>query len=78
MNAATANKMLKILEEPPAGTVFLLVSEEPEMILQTVLSRTQRVNIPPLHTEEIKNALCELNSINEEDAVRIARLTNGN
>ena len=68
MNAATANKMLKILEEPPAGTVFLLVSEEPEMILQTVLSRTQRVNIPPLHTEEIKNALCELNSINEEDA----------
>ena len=57
MNAATANKMLKILEEPPAGTVFLLVSEEPEMILQTVLSRTQRVNIPPLHTEEIKNAL---------------------
>lgn len=78
MNAATANKMLKILEEPPAGTVFLLVSEEPEMILQTVLSRTQRVNIPPLHTEEIKNALCELNSINEEDAVCIARLTNGN
>lgn len=78
MNSTMANKMLKILEEPPSGTVFLLVSEEPELILQTVLSRTQRIDIPPIEQNDMKRALCELNSLNEEDATRIARLTKGN
>ena len=39
------NKLLKLLEEPPEKTIFLLVSEAPEMILSTILSRTQRFNI---------------------------------
>ena len=46
MKVECANKLLKLLEEPPALTVFLLVSEEPDRILPTILSRTQRVNVP--------------------------------
>ena len=45
MNVECSNKLLKLLEEPPAMTVFLLVSEEPDAILQTIQSRTQRFNI---------------------------------
>ena len=46
MNAATANALLKSLEEPPAGTVFLLVSSAPDRLLPTVRSRCQRVAVP--------------------------------
>ena len=45
MNVECSNKLLKLLEEPPAMTVFLLVSEEPDAILQTIQSRTQRFNL---------------------------------
>lgn len=48
MNQETANKLLKLFEEPPAATVFILVSEEPDMVLGTIQSRVQRINIPPL------------------------------
>ena len=56
MNSETANKLLKLLEEPPAGTHFLLVSEEPDMVLGTILSRTQRILVPPLSPEEYRQA----------------------
>ena len=52
MNQETANKLLKIFEEPPAGTHFLMVSEEPDLVLGTILSRTQRILLPPLSREE--------------------------
>jgi DNA polymerase-3 subunit delta' len=42
MNVTSANKILKLLEEPPQQTVFILVSEEPEKLLETIRSRTQR------------------------------------
>lgn len=45
MHPVCANKLLKLLEEPPEKTVFLLVSEAPDMILPTILSRTQRMNV---------------------------------
>lgn len=45
MNEACANKLLKLFEEPPARTVFLLITETPDMILPTIQSRTQRINI---------------------------------
>lgn len=45
MHPVCANKLLKLLEEPPEKTIFLLVSEAPEMILPTILSRTQRMNV---------------------------------
>ncbi len=52
MNQETANKLLKLFEEPPAGTHFLMASEEPDLVLGTILSRTQRMMVPPLTREE--------------------------
>ena len=48
MNIACANKLLKLLEEPPEKTVFLLVSEQPDLLLSTILSRVQQIRIPAL------------------------------
>lgn len=52
MNADAANKLLKLLEEPPAGTLFLLVSQNPERLLQTIRSRCQLISVKPLTREE--------------------------
>lgn len=52
MNSETANKLLKLFEEPPLGTHFIMVSDEPDLVLSTILSRTQRVTVPPLSREE--------------------------
>ena len=78
MNLTCANKLLKLLEEPPAQTVFLLVSENPEIILPTILSRTQRINVPRLQESEISAALNKQYGLSPQDATNIARLANGN
>ncbi len=78
MNVQTANKLLKILEEPPRQTVFLLVCEQPERLLATILSRTQRVDIPPLSTDDVASALVEQQGLQPDDARRIARQSGGN
>ena len=56
MGLESANKLLKLLEEPPAGTHFLMVSEEPDLVLGTIVSRTQRIVVPPLSPEEYRQA----------------------
>lgn len=53
MNIACANKLLKLLEEPPEKTLFLLVSEQPDMLLSTILSRVQQVRLSRLSEAEI-------------------------
>ena len=78
MNAECANKLLKLLEEPPAQTVFILVSDNPEQILPTILSRTQRIQIPRLTDEDIIAELTGRFGIQKEDAADIARASNGN
>ena len=78
MNLTTANKLLKLLEEPPMKTVFLLVSEEPERLLETIRSRVQRFEIHRIDTNDICSALIEKRGISSEDATRIARASNGN
>ncbi|MCR4852932.1 MAG: DNA polymerase III subunit delta [Prevotella sp.] len=78
MNAECANKMLKIIEEPPQQTVFLMVCEEPELLLETIRSRTQRIDLKKIGTEEIERALIERRGIDDESAHRIARVANGN
>ena len=78
MNGECANKLLKIIEEPPQQTVFLLVSEEPEKLLETIRSRTQRIDMKKIATEAIEQALVERRGINENTAHRIARVANGN
>lgn len=78
LHPTCANKMLKLLEEPPAHTVFLLISQEPENILPTIYSRTQRIEIPPVQEKDIEQALISRYSIIPEEATRIAQSANGN
>ena len=76
MNAASANKLLKLLEEPPAQTVFLLVSEHPEQLLTTIQSRVQTIRVPRLPDETIAAALVQ-KGIAPDQAADIARIANG-
>ena len=76
MNITSANKLLKLLEEPPAQTVFLLVSEHPEQLLSTIQSRVQTLRVPRLETETIAQALVH-DGIPAETASDIARIANG-
>jgi len=74
-----ANKILKILEEPPDKTVFLLVSNQPDLLLPTIISRTQPVYIQPLTESEITSALLQNENCNltQEIASQIAHIANG-
>jgi DNA polymerase III subunit delta' len=78
MNQTCANKMLKLLEEPPKKTVFLLVSEHPELLLETIRSRVQSFAVPRLENEAIADALTTRRGIETGDAERIARMAMGN
>lgn len=53
MNATCANKLLKLLEEPPEKTLFLLISEQPDQLLSTIISRVQQIRVPRLSEHEI-------------------------
>lgn len=53
MNVTCANKLLKLLEEPPEKTLFLLISEQPDQLLSTIISRVQQIRVPRLSEEEI-------------------------
>ena len=78
MNEACSNKLLKLLEEPPAKTVFLLVSEQPDLMLTTILSRTQRVNVRLIKEESIVEKLKDSYGLTDQDAQTTAHLANGN
>lgn len=75
---AAAPKLLKILEEPPPNTLFLLISENQEQILPTILSRTQIVKVPKLSDDEVREALILLNHCQPKQAEDIAFLADGN
>jgi len=76
MNITTANKLLKLLEEPPERTVFLMVSEHPEQLLATIQSRVQTIRVPRLETETIAAALVQ-EGVAPGRATDIARIANG-
>ena len=78
MNHSAANKLLKLIEEPPAKTIFLLVTENPEGIIGTILSRTQIIKVPPVAREEISSALVERFNLTPSKAQDISRVANGN
>ena len=78
MNIECANKLLKLIEEPPQQTVFIMVCEEPDKLLETIRSRVQIVDIRKTSNEDIQQALVERRGIDEEAARRISRLANGN
>jgi DNA polymerase III subunit delta' len=77
MNIECANKLLKLIEEPPTQTVFIMVCEEPAKLLETIRSRTQRIDIKRIDTESIGQALVTRRGISDDAATRIARIANG-
>ncbi len=77
MNQAAANKLLKIIEEPPDKTLFLLICENEEQLLRTIVSRTQLIKINKLKDEELVVALIENSGISSEAAQKIAHLADG-
>ena len=77
MNIECANKLLKLIEEPPQQTVFIMVCEEPDRLLETIRSRVQRIDVKQLPAETIAQALQQRRGISEEAARRISRLANG-
>ncbi len=72
------NKLLKLIEEPPANTLFVLVAESEEQILPTILSRCQLVKIPLLENREIEDALVTRAKALPETARQIAAIAEGN
>ncbi len=77
MHLSCANKLLKVIEEPPLNTVILLVSEEPDRVLGTILSRAQPINIRPIETQSIARALMEREMLEKEQAEEVAHLAAG-
>ena len=72
------NKLLKLIEEPPPDTLFLLVAENDELILPTILSRTQLVKVPLLTSTEIATALQQAENVDNTKALQIASISQGN
>ena len=77
MNIECANKILKLLEEPPQQTVFIMVCEEPDRLLETIRSRVQRIDVKRISDADIEQALCRQRGVDEETARRTARMANG-
>lgn len=78
MHPSTSNKLLKLIEEPPAKTLFLLVSEAPDKIIPTILSRCQLLKIPRFTTADVSGYLMQKHSIPLDKAADIARVSMGN
>lgn len=72
------NKLLKLIEEPPANTLFILVTENESLVLPTILSRTQMIRIQPLETTEITEALVERADYPPDQARKVASVADGN
>jgi len=66
MHESCANKLLKILEEPPLDTTFILVSDTPEQVIGTIRSRCRIIEVPPINEEELRNELNKKYEFNEE------------
>lgn len=76
MNPEAANKLLKIIEEPYADTLFIMVSDQPDSILPTIYSRLQRIIVPRLSDEYIARSLDNM-GMDSKDASAIAHLAEG-
>lgn len=77
MNPTSANMLLKLLEEPPEKTIFILVSDEPNQLLITITSRTQPIKVPPLENEPLRKKIAEQFTLSEAQIQHVIRLANG-
>jgi DNA polymerase III subunit delta' len=78
MNIPASNKLLKLLEEPPEKTVFILISEKEEDIIQTIRSRCQVLHFNGLREQAIAEALVSRENIEQKLAIKIAHQAQGN
>lgn len=77
MNTETANKLLKLIEEPPSMTVFFLVTEQYSAVLPTITSRCQLLRLSPLSENDIASALVERKGLDAQKAGEIAHISRG-
>lgn len=77
MSTDAANKLLKILEEPTPQTLFVLISQKSEQLLETITSRTQRIDFRPLTEEQIVDALTTTRGLSDTDARQVAHTAHG-
>lgn len=77
MNPAAANKLLKILEEPPEKTLFILVCESEDQLLRTIVSRTQLIKVNKISDSELVHTLTTQHGQTPDAAQGIAQLSNG-
>lgn len=78
MNGSSANKLLKVIEEPPEKTIFLLITENTEAVLQTITSRCQKVLVPRFTNKNIEDYLKAQEQIPASSAQIVAKLSDGN
>ncbi len=78
MNIAAANKLLKLIEEPPAKTIFLLITENEDQIINTIKSRCQALHFQGLSEQDIAAALVARENTSENEAAKIAHQAEGN
>ena len=78
MNIACANKLLKIIEEPPANTAILMITDNADMVLGTIVSRSQPVYVRPIEQDALIKKLVDKWRLQEEDARQLAHLSRGN
>lgn len=77
MNTAASNKLLKLIEEPPDKTIFILITEDEEQIIQTIRSRCQVLHFPALGEQVIKDAIQKASGLSDADALKLAHRANG-
>jgi DNA polymerase III subunit delta' len=78
MNTEASNKLLKILEEPPEKTIFILVANHTEQLLVTILSRVQQIPFYACTEQEVVEALMRVYKVNSAKASEVALIANGN
>ena len=78
MHLTCANKILKVLEEPPANTLFILVTEEEQRLISTIRSRCQTIRIPRINEQDLALAVASHPDLGENNPFVVAHMANGN
>ncbi|RIH65922.1 DNA polymerase III subunit delta [Mariniphaga sediminis] len=78
MHQACSNKLLKLIEEPPSKTLFLLITEDEEAVISTIRSRAQRIKVPFVDNDSLRLALKAKGELSPEQVADAVRLANGN
>ncbi|MDR1381220.1 MAG: DNA polymerase III subunit delta [Tannerella sp.] len=78
MHPSCANKLLKLIEEPPANTAILMITDSPDMVLGTIVSRSQLLQVRPIPSGTLEETLAATWNLQPADAAHVARLAGGN